>query len=384
MAALVAVGLAACGSDDDASNSLESTAPPTQSADTSPETVATEPPADPTVDSAADTVSDDTPPDTAADVDAMRSDLVAAAEEEGTVMAYSSQAPASFEALVAGFQAKYPNIKVETFRAVDAEFIPRVETEQTTGTPGADIWISTVPDWAASQAAAGQCVDPSASPALSGLTDYDIDLYLRDGNYFIVGASIITLAWNTDLVPDGLTDYPDLLDPSLAGGKIGTSDPSVSAIQVDFYEWLRETYGDDFLEKLAAQDVVVYPGASPIAAALGAGEIYAAAYGSAAALTAAKADGAPVDFVIPENVWGAPFYACVAASGDSPNAGTLFADYLVSPEGQELVAVAGGTVIPGTPGAVASMENVHQTNLDVVQPDYVANFLDEFNSLFVS
>ena len=50
---------------------------------------------------------------------------------------------------------------------------------------------------------------------------------MHDGNYFEVGAAVLTFAWNTDLVPDGLTDYPDLLDPALAGGKIGVIDPAI-------------------------------------------------------------------------------------------------------------------------------------------------------------
>ena len=58
---------------------------------------------------------------------------------------------------------------------------------------------------------------------------------------------MLTFAWNTDYVPDGLTDYPDLLDPSLAGGRIGVIDPAIGPSIVDFYLWLEENFGEEYV-----------------------------------------------------------------------------------------------------------------------------------------
>ena len=65
---------------------------------------------------------------------------------------------------------------------------------------------------------------------------------------------MLTLGWNTDDVPDGLTDYPDLLDPELAGGRIGVIDPAIGPAVVDFWLWVEENYGEEYLEQLAAQE----------------------------------------------------------------------------------------------------------------------------------
>ena len=132
-------------------------------------------------------------------------------------------------------------------RSADADMIARVDTELSTGTAGGDLVVTAAQGWIEGHAAAGDCVDPTASPQIAGLGDYDAAQYVHEGNIFEVGAAVLTFAWNTELVPDGLTDYPDLLDPSLAGGKIGVPDPAIGPALVDFYLWLEESFGEEYV-----------------------------------------------------------------------------------------------------------------------------------------
>ena len=211
------------------------------------------------------------------DADAALEELVAAAQEEGSVTVYSSQGLDQLNALGAAFEEEY-GVDVEVVRATDADIIPRVETELQTGTSGGDLVVTAAQAFMETHAAAGDFVDPTASPQLAGLGDYDADQYMHDGNIFEVGAAILTFGWNTDLVPDGLTDYPDLLDPSLAGGKVGVPDPAIGPALVDFYLWLEEEFGEQFVADLAAQEPRIYPSSLPMGEALQSGEIFAGAF----------------------------------------------------------------------------------------------------------
>jgi iron(III) transport system substrate-binding protein len=319
----------------------------------------------------------------ATDADAALEELVAAAQEEGSVTVYSSQGLDQLNALGAAFEEEY-GIPVEVVRAVDAEIIPRVETELATNTSGGDLVVMAAQGFMETQAEAGNFVDPTASPQIAGLGDYDAELYVHDGNIFEVGAAVLTFAWNTEEYPEGLTDYPDLLAPELAGGKIGVPDPAIGPALVDFYLWLGECFGEDFVADLAAQEPRIYPSSLPIGEALSSGEIFAGAFAAPVQLVPAQASGAPVDFGISEEcgAWGARYFAAIPASSDSPAAAALLADFMVTPEGQELVQGASGSVQPDVPGTLITNDRVRIMDLEATAPEPAAAFVEEWNSMF--
>ena len=117
-----------------------------------------------------------------ADAEAALADLVAAAQEEGSVTIYSSQGLDQLNALGAAFEEEY-GISVEVVRSADADMIARVDTELSTGTAGADLVVTAAQGWIEGHAAAGDCVDPTASPQIAGLGDYDADAVRPRGQH---------------------------------------------------------------------------------------------------------------------------------------------------------------------------------------------------------
>ena len=122
----LALVASACGGDDDDASG-------TTTAGTSAETAAavTEPPAD--TDSGGDRcdlrghrcrVRDDGRGERRR-AEAALAELVAAAEEEGSVTIYSSQGLDQLDALAAAFEEAYPGIDVEVVRGTDGDLIPR-------------------------------------------------------------------------------------------------------------------------------------------------------------------------------------------------------------------------------------------------------------------
>lgn len=382
----LALVASACGGDDDdeatattvAGASADTTAAAATDAPSATTAAATEGTSD-----ATDGASESTAAADGAEAEAALADLVAAAEEEGSVTVYSSQGLDQLNALAAAFQEKYPGISVEVVRGTDGDTIPRVETELATNTSGGDLIVMAADAFMQTNAEAGNFVDPTASPQLAGLGAYDAEQYMHEGNYFEVGAAVLTFAWNTNDVPDGLTDYDDLLVPELAGGRIAVIDPAIGPAVVDFYLWMEESFGQDYIEALAAQEPRIYPSALPIGEALSSGEVSAAAYAAPVQLVPAAENGAPVDFGIsPAGAWGARYYGAIPKSSDSPNAAALLADFMVTAEGQELVQGASGSVLPDIPGTLISNDRVRKIDLEATAPDKAAAFVEEWNALF--
>jgi iron(III) transport system substrate-binding protein len=307
--------------------------------------------------------------------------LVAAAKKEGKITIYSSQALDPLNKLAADFKAEYPGIDAEVVRGIDGDLAPKVEAEHQTGSGIADMYVSASLNWVQPKADEGGWFLPVAAPNLLGQGDYDAKQYVHPGNYFEVGSAVLTFGWNKDQVPNGIKDYPDLLDPALKG-KLGVPDPTSPSI-VDFYLWLNQTYGADYMQKLAAQEPRIYPSALPIGEAIGSGEIAASPYTAPSTLIPAKAKGAPVEFGISDKgAWGARYFGMVLKTAPHPNAAQLFANYMVTAKGQEDVMSNAGTVLPNVPGSLITNDKVRKQDLAALTPDKVAAFQQEWNGLF--
>ncbi|MFE5916604.1 ABC transporter substrate-binding protein [Streptomyces sp. NPDC056468] len=309
-------------------------------------------------------------------------ELVAAAKKEGQVTVYSAQDLTSLNNLAKAFEAKYPGIDVKTVRGVDGDLGVKVETEFNTGKGIADMYVSASLAWVEPQAEAGRFLEP-VGPELTGKGAYDAKKYVHKGNYFETNSAVLTFGWNTKLYPKGLTDYTDLLDPALADGKIGVIEPTAPSI-VDFYLWLEETYGADFVKKLAAQKPRIYPSSLPMGEALQSGEIAAGSFVAPIALDPAKKKkGAPVDYRMPpDGAWGARYYGMVLQTAPHPNAGQLFANFMVTAEGQKLITLSAGSVLPKVPGTVITNDKVRIQDPAKLTPDTVAAYQKKWKSLF--
>jgi iron(III) transport system substrate-binding protein len=300
-------------------------------------------------------------------------DIVAAAEKEGKVTVYSGQGTDQLNELAKKFQAKYPKIKVEMVRGVETALAPKVEAEARTGKGIADFFVTTDRPWLEAN---------KANFAAPRGPNFDAPAYNRaenvlDSNAFVVTAAILTYAWNTERYGKKLADYAGLLDPALAGGKIGLP-PIKGATFVDFYQYLEENYGADYLNKLAAQKPRLYPSALPMAEALSSGEIAAATF--VQPQVDEKKAGAPVEWGIANPAWGARFQGVLLNSAPHPNAAQVMADFMISKEGQEAIARKAGAVLPDVPGSVGVTSNVRKP--PAMTPDQIREYEQKLSELF--
>lgn len=310
--------------------------------------------------------------------DAAWQQLVEDAKAEGEVVFYTAHAEDTMTKLATAFENEY-GIEVTIFRALDSDLEPKLDAEAKTGNHVADIVGMSDQEYLKAMSAKGAFADPRG-PA------FDVEGFDRDANTVADGvvrsvATTMSYAWNTDLHSGGLEDFEDLLDPSLAGGKIGVLSPFTPAV-MDFYTYLEKQYGADFLERLAAQKPRIYEAGAAMAEALASGEILAASQVSQVVLYGAKAAGAPVDGGLANPAWAASLSEAVLADAPHPNAAQLLMNYIFTPAGQEIVAERIASVLPDIPSAVTTADKTTTGGVTDATPAQFKTFVDRFNKLF--
>ncbi len=261
--------------------------------------------------------------------------LFAGAKTEGKVTWYTSLAGDSYKAMVKAFEAKYPGVKVEVYRASGSELTTRMIEE---GKAKRHI-VDTVETTEANLMFMRDLflIRPYHSPHLAS---YPADAKAKGerGLYFwgIARESYIGFAYHKKLLPQNAVpkNFDGLLRPELKGRMgLSISDPSYKVIGA-----LVKTKGVEFVKKLKAQEITLHTIIPPaLLDLIASGEVLASPGIFRNHTLNAIAKGAPVEWVpmdiVPTNVGG----AAIAAQPPHPQAALLLADYLLGQEGQALL-----------------------------------------------
>jgi len=277
----------------------------------------------------------------AAGVSAAKADeLYDMAKAEGSLTLYTDQSVELAQALLAAFSEKYPDIETDFFRSDTAGLTQRFETESATGRHTADVLTATTRIselWYDKG-----YIQPYAS---NNLDMYPADLMAPDNKWNVYGIVTVTWGYNTDLVKpeEAPKDWADLTDPKWRG-RVSMQDPMASGGArvwvATMYRELGEEKWLDFMKALAAQKPR-YGDYFQAREMMSSGEvaIQVAAYPDYT--EPLKAKGAPVEWGVPaEFVIFEGLTLNLSANAPNPNAARLFIDFVLSEEGQDMIAAA--------------------------------------------
>ncbi|PLR77454.1 Fe(3+) ABC transporter substrate-binding protein [Bacillus sp. V3-13] len=265
-----------------------------------------------------------------------------AAELEGTLNFYTSQPDEDAAKLVEAFQAKYPKVKVETFRSGTEEVISKIKAEQLAGDIQADVLL--VADAVTFESLKEEDLLLSyESPEAEGISKELVD---PDGTYYGTKVMATALVVNTENVDEMPTSW-DVLTSAESKGKIIMPSPLYSGAAAYNLGVLtrQDDFGWDFYKKISANEVTVTKGNGDVLKSVAGGE---KDYGMVVdfVVARAKSEGSPVELVYPEE--GVPVITePVGIMKDSQNeaAAKAFVDFVLSEEGQKLAAELGYTPI---------------------------------------
>lgn len=282
----------------------------------------------------------------------------------GEMTVYTSQPEADIQALVQVFNQEYPEVTVNVFRSGTEEVVSKILAEKKTNSVLADVLL--VADAATFETLKNEDLLMSyQSPELDGISS---EYY--DSDYMYTGTKIIStgIIVNTDMVSDTVTSFNDLTKDGLKDSTIMPSPLYSGAAAYNLGVLTRTGLGWEFYESLKNNGVEVGKGNGSVQTAVVAGEKGCGVIVDYMALRA-KADGAHVDFVYPEE--GS---LCVTEPigivKDTKNEelAKAFVDFILSEEGQQATAEIGYTPIRSgvaAPDGFKTVDEISNLTFDI-------------------
>ncbi len=271
---------------------------------------------------------------------AITPELIAAAQQEGKVVYYTSVDLPLAEKIAKSFEARFFGIAVRVERSGAERVFQRIGQEYASRIYAVD---------AINSADAAHFIVWKRDGLLAPFVPEDVARYYpaehkdADGMFASFRIGLSGIGYNTNLVKpeEAPKSFADLLDPKWMG-KIVKAHPSYSGtIMTATYQIVQEL-GWDYLEKLARQKVMQVQSASDPPKKLGLGERAVMADGNEYNLLQIKEAGGPVEMVYPTE--GIPIIVApngIFKNAPNPNAARLFQCYCFTAECQQLIVDVG-------------------------------------------
>jgi iron(III) transport system substrate-binding protein len=270
--------------------------------------------------------------------------IIEEAKREGSVVLYGTMTQADMLKLNEAFERKYPFIKVGTFRGNNERVLNRVLTEGRAGSYFVDVinldgingWVLREHGYLQPHKSAETEVFPHEFRDPEGLMPCCVYIVTNVPGY------------NTRLVAarDAPRTYMDLLDPKWKG-KLG-----MDADEGEWFTALISIWGKEktvnYFRALVRQEPSLRRGHTLLAQLTAAGEFPVAVNLFGYRPLEMQLQGAPIEIVNADPVIARSWGMFLARRAPHPNAGRLFIDYVLSVEGQNVIASFGRTVLrPG-------------------------------------
>lgn len=256
--------------------------------------------------------------------------LAESARKEGTLVLYTSLATSESVPLAQAFERKF-GVKVELWRSLSGQVMQRALNEARARRDSVDVIETNAPEVEA--LARERVTARFESPYIADIPAWGVPahrMWVADRVDFFV------VAFNTGKVrrEELPATYEGFLDPKWRG-RIG-----LEATDQEWLAGLAKYWGEKralgFFRALAATRPDVRRGHVLLSELVSAGEVPVSLTNYASNADSMKRRHKPIDWKPVEPVIGRPQAIGLAAAAPHPNAALLFADFVLSPEGQRL------------------------------------------------
>ena len=260
--------------------------------------------------------------------------LISQAKKEGTVTLYSTMTLEDARPLVEAFEKKY-GVKVEMWRGLNQKLVQRAVAEARAGKHTVDVFEGSGHGMEILHREG--LLEKFYSPAFA---DIPPEAFPRHGYYAPDNFLFLVMGWNTRLVKpeDVPKTYEDLLQPKWSG-KFG-----IEASNIVWFAAVAKAMGEEkglaYFQKLAAMKPQMRSGHTLMTELVAAGDIAIALTLYNQAVDKMKEKGAPIDWKPLPPAFGRADGIGVAKRAPHPHAALLFADFVLSPEGQLIIKAA--------------------------------------------
>jgi iron(III) transport system substrate-binding protein len=257
--------------------------------------------------------------------------LLAEARKEGQVAMYTSLNLKDSVPITEAFEKK-TGVKVQLWRASSEKVLQRAVTEARAGRFACDVIETNGPEMEACYRE--KLLEEFSSP---NFRDLPPAAFPKHRHWIADRFNFFTIGYNTDLVKPGEVPekYEDLVHPRWAG-RVG-----IEGSDVDWFGAVVKSMGEEkglaFFRKLAESKPQIRTGHTLMAELVASGEIPLAATIYNHNIERLIVKGAPVKWKAVTPTFGRPNAIGVARRAPHPHAALLFADFMLSKEGQTLI-----------------------------------------------
>ncbi len=254
------------------------------------------------------------------------------AEAEGKLVWYCSMGAADAKKIIDRFKELYPRIDAQFYRANDSQLMERLLTEARAGKLLWDVMTITgyYTHFLKKRAMIAPYDSPERKQFRAGQKDPQATWTSIYTNYTVLGYNSRSVS--KENVPKS---HNDLLKPAWKG-QVGVVSTAYEWFAVVLQGMSRER-GIAFMRDLAKQQPQLRSGRTLLAHLVAAGEGGSALAAYSHNFENLKRDGAPVDWVPLDPVYGNLNPMGLSAKAPHPNAGKLFIDFVLSKAGQEVI-----------------------------------------------
>lgn len=269
------------------------------------------------------------------------------------------------------FRAKYPFLKIEMFRAVGERLLTKILTEAQAGRFEFDVVQSaeTQGYFLKKRNLLGRYQPPEVKNLQKGFAD-------PEGYWAAIYMMPNVIGYNTRMIKRAEVPVSDedWLNPKWRG-KIG-----MDGTKPEWFSWKLKRMGQEkglaYMRRLSAQEFRLYSGLTIITGLLAAGEFPLVLNTYLHNAEDAKRKGAPVEWVAQDPVFTKFQPIGIGAKAPHPNAAKLFVDFMLSDEGQKIIASFGR--VPTRRGVPTTVQGLDKLNF--VIDEFAAG--DDFNKSY--
>jgi iron(III) transport system substrate-binding protein len=259
--------------------------------------------------------------------------LLEAAKSEGEALVYANMDVAAMRPLTEGFMKRYPGLKTASVHFSGAAIITRIDSESRAGKPLSDVVLSGQLGVLAliEKKVAVRYRSPEREFYREGFKD-------KEGLWTAYMTNVMVSAYNTRQVKqdEAPRAVEDLLKPRWKG-KL-TMDSQSYVWFGTMLQYLGEEAGLRFMTRLNEQNISHQRGRRLMTQLVAAGEFDMAVETNLNSVLTLSKQGAPLAAAPTQPYFLSPSLVFMSANAPRPYTGALFIDYLLSEEGQKVIA----------------------------------------------
>lgn len=255
----------------------------------------------------------------------------AAVDEGGSFVVYSNLVSDTLSKVTAAFNKQFPGVKMQGQFYAGAPMEAKVSAEVDGGNLVADVVQIGNGTFLSSLVDKGALYDMTDVPGIDQIPE----AYRNGTHYFAHEVFVSAITYNTNAVKTEPTSYQQVVD---MGKKAGIVDPRAGGGSAFITYFLTKTYGDAIWSKVKDNGVVLNASVANAVPSVVSGDLDAI-INSQGAGACAQSQGKPVKVAYPaEGVTPLVFYTGVFAKAKHPAAAKLYAAWVASRAGQQIIA----------------------------------------------